>query len=69
MADKKKSVGPITFIRQVQAEGSKVHWTSQAETIQASIMVTIMSVIVSLFLFSADSIISMAIGFVTSIGT
>jgi len=26
--DKKKSVGPITFARQVRAEGEKVTWTS-----------------------------------------
>ena len=69
MADKKKSVGPITFMRQVRAEGSKVTWTSRAETIQASIMVTIMSILVALFLFFADTLIGIAIRFITGIGT
>ena len=51
---KKKRVGPITFIRQVRAEGNKVTWTSRQETIQATIFVVAMSVIIALFLFLAD---------------
>ena len=56
MADKvkKKRVGPITFLRQVRAEGNKVTWTSRQETIQATIFVVIMSVLIALFLFAAD---------------
>lgn len=64
---KKKGVGPITFFRQVRAEGSKVTWTTRAETIQASIMVLIFSVIVALFLFVADMIIGRIIGAVTGV--
>ena len=56
MADKvkKKRVGPITFLRQVRAEGNKVTWTSRQETVQATIFVVIMSVLIALFLFVAD---------------
>ena len=71
MADKdnKKSVGPITFARQVQAEGRKVTWTSTPETIQATIMVIVMSVIIALFLFLSDQFIAMVIRFLTGLGS
>ena len=64
---KKKGVGPITFFRQVRAEGSKVTWTTRAETIQASIMVLVFSVIVALFLFLTDMIIGRIVGAITSV--
>ncbi len=67
--DKKKSVGPITFARQVDAEGRKVTWTSTPETIQATIMVVIMSIVVSLFLFVADQIIAILIRLITGLGS
>ena len=66
--DKKKSVDPITFARQVEAEGKKVTWTSPRETGQATVMVVIMSVIVALFLFMSDQIIAFLIGLITGLG-
>lgn len=66
--DKQKSVGPITFVRQVEAEGRKVTWTSTPETIQATIMVVVMSVIVALFLFLSDQVIATLIRFITGLG-
>ena len=66
--DKKNSVGPITFARQVDAEGRKVTWTSTPETIQATVMVIIMSVIVAMFLFLSDQVIAWAIRLITGIG-
>lgn len=66
--DKKKSIGPITFARQVEAEGRKVTWTSTPETIQATIMVLIMSILVALFLFAADFFIGIGIRFITGLG-
>lgn len=66
--DKKKSVGPVTFARQVEAEGRKVTWTSTQETIQATIMVVVMSVLVALFLFLADQFIAVGIRFITGLG-
>lgn len=66
--DKKKSVGPITFARQVEAEGRKVTWTSTPETIQATIMVVVMSIIVALFLFMSDQLIAMVIRWITGLG-
>lgn len=67
--DKKKSVGPITFARQVEAEGRKVTWTSTPETIQATIMVVVMSIIVALFLFMSDQIIAWVIRLLTGLGS
>ena len=67
--DKKKSVDPITFARQVEAEGKKVTWTSPQETVQATIMVVVMSIIVALFLFLSDQIIAFAIRLLTGLGS
>lgn len=66
--DKKKSVDPITFARQVEAEGRKVTWTSPQETVQATIMVVVMSILVALFLFLADQIIAVVIRLITGLG-
>ena len=65
--DKKQRVGPLTFVRQVRAEGNKVTWTSRQETIAATIMVIIMSIIVALFLFFADQIIGWVVGMITGL--
>jgi len=67
--NKTKGVDPITFARQVRAEGNKVTWTSRAETIQASIMVIIFSIIVALFLFASDQIISYLVKIITGINS
>ena len=66
-ADKNKRIDPVTFVRQVEAEGRKITWTSTPETIQATIMVVVMSIIVSLFLFMADQIIAILIRLVTGL--
>lgn len=64
---KNKRVGPITFARQVRAEGEKVIWTSRQETIQATIMVIIMSILIALFLFVADWFINLAVSAILNI--
>ena len=56
------------FARQVEAEGRKVTWTSPQETVQATIMVVIMSVLVALFLFLSDQIIAIVIRLITGLG-
>jgi len=66
---KKQSVGPVTFARQVRAEGSKVTWTSRQETIAATIMVIVMSIIVALFLFLADQVIGTAVRMIIGTGS
>ena len=69
MAEKKTRIGPITFARQVQAEGSKVTWTSRAETISATIMVLIMSILVAIFLFLGDLVWGAVVRIVTGVGS
>lgn len=69
MAEKKKRIGPVTFARQVQAEGTKVTWTSRGETISATIMVLIMSVLVALFLFFGDLLWSAIVRGITGLGS
>ena len=64
---KKKRVGPITFIRQVRAEGNKVTWTSRQETIQATIFVVAMSILIALFLFVADLAINWVVKTITGL--
>ena len=64
---KKKRVGPITFLRQVRAEGNKVTWTSRQETVQATIFVVVMSILIALFLFGADFIIGRVIKMITGL--
>ena len=64
---KKKRVGPITFLRQVRAEGNKVTWTSRQETIQATIFVVAMSVVIAVFLFAADFMINLFVKTVTGL--
>ena len=62
--EKKKAVGPLTFLAQVRAEGNKVTWTTRQETIQATIFVIIMSILIAIFLFLADTLITMFVNFV-----
>lgn len=62
--EKKKRIGPVTFLRQVRAEGNKVTWTSRQETIQATIFVLIMSFLIAIFLFLTDTVITLFVNFV-----
>ncbi|MCI4644194.1 MAG: preprotein translocase subunit SecE [Hyphomonadaceae bacterium] len=66
--DKKQSVGPVTFVRQVRAEGNKVTWTSRQETIAATIMVIVMSILIALYLFSVDAVIGWLVSMITGLG-
>ncbi len=42
------------FIREVQVEAKKVTWPERKETIQATLMVFVMVIIISLFLYLVD---------------
>ncbi|MEL7058365.1 MAG: preprotein translocase subunit SecE, partial [Pseudomonadota bacterium] len=50
-------------------EGRKVTWTSTPETIQATIMVVVMSIIVAMFLFLSDQLIAWVIRLLTGLGS
>ncbi len=67
-APPKKRVGPITFFRQVRAEGSKVTWTTRKETWIATVMVVIMVIVAAVFFYVTDSIVSLLVRFLTQVG-
>ena len=59
----KKRTSPAQFAREVRAEARKITWTTRKETWITSVMVGIMVVMASAFLFGADA----AIGFLVSL--
>ena len=63
-APKKKRVNPVQFAKEVRAEARKITWPSRKETWITSVMVGIMVVMASAFLFGADALISFLIGLV-----
>ena len=58
---KKKRTSIAQFFREVRAEGRKITWTSRRETWITSVMVAIMVVVASLFLFSADALLTFVV--------
>ena len=64
---KKKKVGPMTFLRQVRQEGSKVTWTSRSETVAATIMVLIMTVVAAIFLLTVDQIVGWSVRLISGV--
>ena len=58
---------PLQFIEEVKRETKKITWPTLAETRTATIMVFIMVAISSLFLFTADQIISVFIKMILGI--
>jgi preprotein translocase subunit SecE len=58
MAQAKKKVSPIEFIRQVKAETKKVTWPTRKETTLSTIMVFIMVTLSAIFLFLTDQVVA-----------
>ena len=65
----KRRTGPLTFFREVRAEARKVTWTSRKETWITSVMVLIMVVTASLFLFVVDLVLRFGIGAIIKLGS
>ncbi len=59
---------PFQFLQEVRAEASKVTWPNRRETTITTILVVIMCVFASLFLFAADQLIHMAINLILGFG-
>jgi len=57
----KKKTSPAQFMREVRAEGRKIHWTSRKETWITSVMVAIMVVLAAIFFSIVDVAISFGI--------
>ena len=47
---------PVTFLRQVRSEASKIQWPSRRETLISTAMVLVMVVFAALFFFAADQL-------------
>ncbi|MGI9462138.1 MAG: preprotein translocase subunit SecE [Alphaproteobacteria bacterium] len=52
----KNGLNIATFVRQIIGEMNKVNWPSRQETLMATLMVLVFSIIVSLFLLLADQV-------------
>jgi len=46
------------FVREVQVETKKVIWPERKEAIQSTLMVFVMVVVISIFLYGVDSLLS-----------
>ena len=65
----KKRTSPAQFIAEVRAEARKVTWTSRKETWITSVMVFIMVVTVSLFLFLVDFLCNLGVNGIIRLGS
>jgi preprotein translocase subunit SecE len=59
---------PAQFIRQVRQETAKVTWPTRKETTVTTIMVFVMVILASLFLFTVDQIIAFLVRIVLGLG-
>jgi preprotein translocase subunit SecE len=61
-------VSPALFIRQVRQETAKVTWPTRKETTVTTIMVFVMVILASIFLFTVDQIIAFLVRIVLGLG-
>ena len=52
---------PAQFLRQVRQEVSKITWPTRAETMQGTIVVVVMSLILATFLLAVDTVFAKAV--------
>lgn len=55
---------PIRFFEEVRKEMKRVNWPTMQETRVSTVMVFVMVAVSSLFLFTADQVINVAIKFI-----
>jgi preprotein translocase subunit SecE len=60
--------GPLEFLQQVRAEGTKVTWPTRRETLVTTVMVVAMAVFASFFFLLSDQVISRVVGFILGLG-
>ncbi|MDF1722433.1 MAG: preprotein translocase subunit SecE [Minwuia sp.] len=65
----KKRTGPLQFLQQVRAEGSKVTYPTRKETGITTLMVFIMVALASVFFLLVDIIIQTGVGFILDLGS
>ena len=59
---------PVDFLRQVRQEVTKVTWPSRKETIISTIMVFVMVVIMAIFFFLVDQVLSLGVRSILGLG-
>ena len=59
---------PLQFIQDVRGEADKVTWPNRRETVITTVLVVLMCVFASLFLFGVDQAIHLAITSILTIG-
>jgi preprotein translocase subunit SecE len=58
---------PVTFLKQVRSEASKITWPSRRETAISTAMVLVMVVFAALFFFASDQLIGWLIRIVLNV--
>jgi len=58
--DEEMKTTPAQFVRQVKQEVGKITWPTRAETLQGTIIVIVMSVVLAAFLLAVDSVLAWA---------
>jgi preprotein translocase subunit SecE len=61
--------GPVEFLQQVRAEGTKVTWPSRKETMITTAMVFVMVVLASLFFLVSDQIMRQVVSLILGLGS
>ena len=59
---------PFVFLQDVRNEASKVTWPNRRETVITTVLVVLMCVLASLFLFLVDQGIHLSINFILGFG-
>lgn len=59
---------PFQFIQEVRQETAKVTWPNRRETTITTVLVLVMCVLASLFLFATDQVIHIGINFILGLG-
>ena len=62
---KKRKTSPGEFARQVRAEASKVVWPTRQETMQTTLMVIVVVLILSVFIWALDVVLAWAVRMLT----
>ncbi len=59
---------PAQFVRQVKQEVSKITWPTRSETMQGTIVVIVMSLVLAAFLVSVDGVLAWAMRYILKVG-
>lgn len=60
-------MNPAQFVAQVRTEASKVVWPSRKDAGMTTVMVFIMAVLVAIFFFFVDQLLSLGVDFLLSL--